>query len=233
MKVRVTWYSRKGVDRLQNCDAGALIMNADRLVVVLVDASEKGPTGAELAKLWAHTVAGHSLMAASTEAIIKNMKEEHKNLRHVHLLDTAAYCVAILDRCSRELVILHCGDCMAGLGEAKNPDWLTEPHTLSRQPGITTKTPENATKQQHTLTRNLNAKRFVTPDITTSIITDSSELFLCSDGYWRYILNQAPTTPNISDDASVLTIAFKWNNNYEDDICCDSDVDNFLIKNLQ
>jgi serine/threonine protein phosphatase PrpC len=87
--------------------------------------------------------------------------------------------------------LLNIGDCQEGVQHGNYTNWLVTPHHIN----------------QHYLTRSLNARRFLRPDIIESTLAQNDPLILCTDGYWSEHLRQKNPLEQLKDDASKLTIS--------------------------
>lgn len=136
--MQASWFSRQGGERTSNSDAAAVGQQDQCLLAVLVDGAEKGPRGAELARHWADVVlqALSGAPARSPVAIHADLKQEQAQLRHRFLRDIASYCMVSLDLETLAVQVWHCGDCRVGLLHRAETRWLTTPHILARQPGL-------------------------------------------------------------------------------------------------
>ncbi|MCH4562332.1 hypothetical protein MKP05_04190 [Halomonas sp. EGI 63088] len=165
--MRARWFSQQGRDRARNSDAAAVGQLDQHLLAVLVDGAEKGPRGAELAGHWAEVVlqALAEASARSPTAVHACLKQEQAQLRHGFLRDIASYCMVSLDLKTLAAQVWHCGDCRVGLRLQTETRWLTTPHILAQQPGLpSSRSSQEQDRQEHQLTRCLNAKRFRAPD---------------------------------------------------------------------
>jgi len=203
--VNTTWQSHQGQQRRRNNDAVAIgyvqrtVTNSAKrcLLAIVVDAAEKTNRGQVFAQHWANTIihkATNTSAYTSPELLIELMHQQQKQLRHHYLHDIASYCLLRLELNSGCFQLLNVGDCQAGIQhnqQSGDVEWLVTPHQIN----------------QHYLTRSLNAKRFLRPDIIESTLVENDQLLLCTDGYWCEHLQQKIPIGQLADDASVLTIS--------------------------
>lgn len=86
--------------------------------------------------------------------------------------------------------LLYVGDCQAGIQSNDSIKWLFTPHRVN----------------PYLITRSLNAKRFLRPEIIEATLKPDAGLLLCSDGYWCEHAEQDIPLAALEDDASLLTI---------------------------
>lgn len=200
--MNITWQSHQGQQRRSNNDAVAIgyiqrtVTNSEKrcLLAMVVDAAGKTNRGQAFAQYWANTIiykATNTSAYISSESLIQLMHQEQKQLRHQYLHDIASYCLLRLELDSGCFQLLNVGDCQAGIQHSKDVEWLVTPHQVN----------------QHYLTRSLNAKRFLRPDIIESTLEKNDQLLLCTDGYWCEHLQEEISGEQLADDASVLTIS--------------------------
>ncbi|MFS8171235.1 protein phosphatase 2C domain-containing protein [Vreelandella titanicae] len=210
--MQANWFSRQGCERERNSDAAAVIQLEHTILAVLVDGAEKGPNGAELARHWAH-VSAQALLQISNGAsseMMRCLKEEQQRLRHTFLHDIASYCMIALDLETLEVQLWHCGDCLVGVQHGEEIRWLTTPHSLAMQPGLSPlgSNDEYLARQQR-LTRCLNARRFSAPDHYMFTLPPGQTLLIATDGYWQEYLNTGTPLQQLCDDASLLSLPIK------------------------
>jgi serine/threonine protein phosphatase PrpC len=134
--------------------------------------------------------------------------QQQKQLRHQYLHEIASYCMLTLELKSGCFHLISTGDCQAGVQDSGPIKWLTTPYRAN----------------QNLLTRSLNSKRFLRPDITESTLGPGASLILCSDGYWSEHLQKQTPFKQLTDDASVLTLAHGKSN-----LSTTSDTDNLVV----
>lgn len=88
--------------------------------------------------------------------------------------------------------LLHVEDCQAGIQTNDSIEWLITPHRVN----------------PYLITRSLNAKRFLRPEIMEATLKPDAGLFLCSDGYWCEHVEQDIPLAAQEDDASLLTSTY-------------------------
>lgn len=225
--MRASWFSRQGHERGRNSDAAAVGQQDQHLLAVLVDGAEKGPRGAELARHWADVVLQVLAEAsARSQAMVHvRLKQEQAQLRHGFLRDIASYCMVSLDLVTLETQVWHCGDCRVGLRLQTETRWLTTPHILAQQPGLSPpRSSEEQDRHKQQLTRCLNAKRFSPPEHHAFLLQRGQTLLLSTDGYWQEHLKAGTPRHCLRDDASLLTLPF--GSGSLDQIDQASDIDN-------
>lgn len=225
----ISWMSRQGQRTRTNNDAAAAGHKDHYLLAMLVDAADKGSNGQGLAQHWAHTIVRAALSGnqpPDITSITQLMREQQRELRHHYLHEIASYCCVLIDLQSRQLHILHTGDCLVGTQQANSRiDWITTPHTLSNQLPYAQMPPATVpAEQRHLLTRSLNARCFCSPDSYATVLEPAASLLLCTDGYWYEHLKQGVDLQQLQDDASVLSLTLGEPTNRQQ-----TDCDNFSI----
>lgn len=207
----ITWHSRRGRQRRANCDDVTIEYTPNYLLAMLVDAAEKSPRSQRFAQHWASNIIHQAISLGDyggPERLMGIMHQQQKQLRHEYLHEIASYCMLRLDLKSGCFQLLSTGDCQAGIQGSGPIDWLTTPHRAN----------------QNLLTRSLNAKRFLRPDIIESTLAPGVSLILCSDGYWSEHLQQQTPFNQLTDDASVLKLAYGKTN-----LSATTDTDNLIV----
>jgi len=226
--MQLSWISRRGNQTRANSDALAIADNDDQWLGLLVDGAEIGGNGQALAHHWATTIASlaqHSSQPLTPTGLVDWMCAEQLQLRHRFLRDIASYCCVLLDKPTGHLDVLFTGDCRAGLQQAGGRiEWLGRPHTLDRQQPYSQTTSDQPDPRSRLLTRSLNARRFVPPEIISAQREASSTLLLCTDGYWLDHLQRGTPQDQLPDDASLLMLAPG-----EPRLFQQSDTENFFI----
>lgn len=222
-----SWFSRQGGERIRNSDAATVIQREHTMLAVLVDGAEKGSNGAELARHWAN-VSAQALSQTPNDAsseMMRRLREKQKRLRHTFLNEIASYCMVALDLETRKIQLWHCGDCLVGVQHEEKIRWLTAPHSLAMQPGLSPvgSNDEHLARQQR-LTRCLNARRFSAPDHCMTTLQPSQTLVLATDGYWQEHLVAGIPLEQLCDDASLLSLPVEAK--YPGRIIQNSDADN-------
>lgn len=225
--MQASWFSRQGSERACNSDAASVVQLEHTILAVLVDGAEKGPNGVELARHWANVSAQAFLQIPNGESseMIRRLKEEQQCLRYRFLYDIASYCMVALDLETLEMQLWHCGDCMVGVRQGEEIRWLTTPHSLAMQPGLSPPGSKGGhlERQQH-LTRCLNARRFSAPDHCMMTLQPGQTLLLATDGYWQEHLEAGTPLLALCDDASLLSLPI--GRKRQSDIRQHSDTDN-------
>ena len=208
--MNITWQSQRGNQRRSNCDAVAIEYTKNYLLVMFVDAAEKSLSSQKFSQYWASSIIHQAadLTDHSPELLLDIMHQQQKQLRHQYLHEVASYCLLRLELNSGNFQLMSTGDCKAGVQEKGPIRWLTIPHRANH----------------NLLTRSLNAKRFLLPDIIESTLETGANLLLCSDGYWSEHLQQKTPFKQLTDDASVLKLAYGKRN-----LSVTSDTDNLIV----
>ncbi len=208
--MRVEWTSQQGSRTRTNNDAAAVGRKGNCLLAMLIDGAERGE-GQALARHWAISIITDALAAdepPEASALVRLMQERQRELRQHYLHEIASYCCVRLDMNSRRLDVLHVGDCLAGVCQPDGQiDWLTIPHTLSRQPFYHSTPQASDPASRHLLTRSLNARRFCAPEHRVTLLATGTELLLCTDGYWYEHRQQGVALSRVHDDASELRLS--------------------------
>jgi len=203
------WATRKGNERITNNDAVGVVDTATYFFTIIVDAAEKGSKGSMLATHWAQIITQN--VSDTTEltpsAIIELMQEKQLALRDQFLHEIASYTAILYDKVNDEGYALVCGDCRLGLQHTGDITWLTNVHTLANSDGSFFASQHLKKDSRHTLTRSLNAKRFIQPEIQEVSLPKEAVWLLCTDGYWAEHLGENRPWRSLTDDASCLKIA--------------------------
>ncbi len=216
------WESSQGTQREVNSDAGVIFQNQQVLVSALVDGAEgKQRGGNEFANFWANCIVRESANYVTSRppnqrqdsAVIELLIHNHRFLRHQFLLHKASYVLLILNKISGEFTTFHCGDCLEGLlNDVGVIEWIINPHNCAIQ--LEQMGERNCDAYRHTLTRCLNARRFIKPEINHHQLTLGRRIILASDGF---CFNER------TDDASSLILDPEQGHN-----SINSDCDNFI-----
>lgn len=230
--MKITWTSRKGMARKLNNDAAALAYVGDYLIAVVVDAAEKtcgnrllfgvSPKGKRLAVWWAdncvQALAGAPELLVSEREVVRELALLQKNLRPYFLHDIASYGVLILHRCSGTAGWYYTGDCRLGIETVSaGLEWLGAPHRVDAFSEFNADAgkgqPDDLLQAaRHTLTRTLNAKRFSMPGFVSARLdqhaADPMKFLIATDGHWCEGSQNCLASASVSDDASLLTIAY-------------------------
>ncbi len=206
-----SWTSRKGQERLDNRDAGGLFVSTQSTLAIVLDASERGPHGAYFAQHWVRHVldAAAALADATAERLIELMRAAHRDLRMQYPAEVACYGALLVRHDLHRAWALNCGDCRIGVRQSGMAiEWLTPVHTIANMQGELFTVEHARSEERHVVTRVLNAKRFVLPDIVELSISTTARYVLATDGYW--IEDMLATRPELhgTDDASVMILTF-------------------------
>jgi serine/threonine protein phosphatase PrpC len=154
----------------------------------------------------------------STDQLVDYMRTVHKQLRAQYLHETASYIILIYDKNTKNGWVLHCGDCRFGLMQSDGINWLTNVHTLANADGNFFSASHYDDPKRHTVTRCLNAKRFIVPEIQKVDLPENVPWLLCTDGYWAEYKGKKKEWEQLSDDASCLKISNQLSQSY---LCSD------------
>ena len=216
--MQLLWRSCQGSERTSNNDAVAIARQGEWLLCHLVDAAARSDQSKIFAGHWASHIIGSLLqhpVNADQQAVLSIFAQEQRVLRQHFLGEIASYCLLRLNMRTRVAQVFHLGDCRVGLHQAEAIEWQTTPHTLDQQ------VQEGS---RHVLTRSLNARSFVAPDIVEFEVPASRALLMATDGYWAESLKEGQTFTQTRDDASCLTLTTgEWA------FTCQSDEDNAFV----
>lgn len=209
--MRIDWFSQTGSDRANNCDAACYGLLEQAIAIAIVDAAES-EKAQEFASYWAKTLvaaANTSGYSKDSSGLLNELENAQAELRHTFLHEIASYAMAVIHPQSGEGALLSAGDCLVGISaksavDLESVSWLNPPHTADRQMSQMGELPSPASGIEHVLTRSINAKRFVAPDITGFSIREGQKLVMASDGCWR-----EPASSEESDDSSRLSLTWK------------------------
>jgi serine/threonine protein phosphatase PrpC len=204
----IDWLSRQGNTRKSNNDAVAIGVKNNKLIIVIMDAAEKGINPIAFSKHWTtsltHTFLNNPDLHSEIEAT-QLLRERHKILREQHFrLEVASFCLVEINLNTLEGNTLWLGDCRIGTLTNHEVQWINKPHNLLSQHQVTAI--PNELHNPHLLTRSLKARRFQQPDFLSFALEQTDELHLSTDGYWREHLEENTHLNNCEDDASRLTV---------------------------
>ncbi|WP_392385925.1 hypothetical protein [Marinomonas primoryensis] len=204
----IDWLSRQGNTRKSNNDAVAVGIRNNKLVIVIMDAAEKGTNPSVFSEHWVTSLA-HAFLSKpdlySEPEAIHRLKEKHKALKEQNFrLEVASFCLAEINLNTLKGNIIWLGDCRIGTATNHDVQWINKPHNLVSQHQVTAI--PNELHNPHLLTRSLKARRFQQPDFLSFALEQTDELHLSTDGYWREHLEENTPLKNCEDDASRLTI---------------------------
>lgn len=204
----IDWFSRQGNTRQINNDAVAVGIKHNKLVIVIMDAAEKGTNPRAFSEHW---------VASLTHAFLDNpdlhselettqlLKEKHRALKGQNFLcEVASFCLVEINLNTLEGNIVWLGDCCIGTSTHHEVQWINKPHNLISQHQVTAI--PNKLHNPHLLTRSLKARRFQQPDFLSFALEQTDKLHLSTDGYWREHLKENTPLKNCEDDASQLTV---------------------------
>lgn len=224
----VQWYSRKGTECADNRDFGAFLHTPEFDLVVIVDASQRGPAGASLATNWGKAIvdASKGLSIFEPEELLPLLQHCHGQLRHCYLAETASYAIAWVNRRGSGWA-MSCGDCRVGLLNTDQKNWLTPVHTLANAINETFEMRHAFLPSRHKVTRCWKATRFVPPAVV-KFNSGQDRICLATDGYWLEHEWQAKNLDELTDDASCLIL-----NHYALANHLETDCNNFhMVENL-
>lgn len=204
----IDWFSRQGNTRQTNNDTVAVGVKHNKLVIVIMDASEKGINPSAFSKHWAttltHTFLENSDLHLESEAT-QLLKDKHKELKELNfLLEVASFCLVEINLNSLNGNIIWLGDCRIGISKNNDIQWINKPHNLLSQHQIMPI--PNDLHNPNLLTRSLKARRFQQPDFLNFILEQEGKIHLSTDGHWREHLEENTALERCEDDASLLTI---------------------------
>jgi len=211
--VSIHWFSHKGQTREHNSDACAVLIKPSYILAIIGDASEKGNQGSEYVMAWITSVVKTLSIedGPSCGGILTVMKEIHQQLRLRSCFSSARACWSALfiDHKNEKIWTFSCGDCRVGIEDEDGTiEWRTTVHSQANWKGEEF-LPEHAKMPcRHQVTRSLNVKRFVDPDVTEIEYNPQGRWILATDGYW--VEHKIEGTPiyNLRDDASFFRISF-------------------------
>jgi len=192
--MRWNWFSKQGTTKLDNRDAGGLMMDQSAIVALIIDGSSKGNNGAGFVNQWIQLVLDnlrpHNL--SDYNPVVESMRYAHSALRLRFLIETACYSALVILKDKQQVWGINCGDCRVGsYNKDGNNNWLSKPHRLSH-------VLVNAVDHEHIVTKFLKARRFVEPDIISLEYSSTTNWILASDGYWEN---------HMTDDRSCLRLS--------------------------
>ncbi|MEL0635417.1 hypothetical protein V6259_01370 [Marinomonas sp. TI.3.20] len=204
----IDWFSRQGNTRKSNNDAVAIGVKNNKLIIVIMDAAEKGINPIAFSKHWTtsltHAFLNNPDLHSEIEAT-QLLRERHKILREQHFrLEVASFCLVEINLNTLEGNTLWLGDCRIGIVTNNKTQWINKPHNLISQ-HQTTALP-NELQNPYILTKSLKARRFQNPDFLTLALGTVDALQLSTDGYWREHIEGNVQLEQCEDDVSRLII---------------------------
>lgn len=204
----IDWFSRQGNARQINNDAVAVGIKHNKLVIVIMDAAEKGTNPRAFSEHWVtsltHTFLDNPDLHSEPETT-QLLKEKHNALKKQNFrLEVASFCLAEISLNTLKGSIIWLGDCCIGTSINQGIQWINKPHNLIRQHQVTAI--PNELHNPRLLTRSLKARRFQQPAFLSFSLDPTDELHLSTDGYWREHLEDNIPLESCEDDASRLTV---------------------------
>ena len=204
----IDWFSRQGNARQINNDAAAVGIKHNKLVIIIMDAAEKGTNPRAFSEHWVTSLT-HAFLdnpdLHSEPETTQLLKEKHRALKGQNFLcEVASFCLVEITLNTLEGNIVWLGDCCIGTSTHHEVQWINKPHNLISQHQVTAI--PNELHNPHLLTRSLKARRFQQPDFLSFALEQTDELHLSTDGYWREHLEENTPLNNCEDDASQLTV---------------------------
>ncbi|WP_257279625.1 MULTISPECIES: hypothetical protein [unclassified Endozoicomonas] len=221
------WISQQGNERRINNDAALFIEREEYCFAMLVDGAQKGQPGNAFTQfILNHMVAGiveiDSPSMPQSQTVITLLRALQKELRKKYLLNIASYLILLVPKGTAELKaqVIHCGDCRLGTRHNDgNIIWQTSVHTAANPEGLWFSESNCSKPERHILTRSLNARRFLTPDVRQLSCSDGTHWLLCTDGYWAEHLLAKKNWLELKDDASCLEISKQINFSTQNSDC--------------
>jgi serine/threonine protein phosphatase PrpC len=206
--MEIDWLSRQGNTRRNNNDAVAVGIRNNKLVIVIMDAAEKGTNPSAFSEHWVtilvHTFLDNPDLHSEPEAT-QRLKEKQNALKKQNFrLEVASFCLAEISLNTLKGSIIWLGDCRIGTLTNQGTQWINKPHDVISQHKLMAI--PNKLHNPHLLTRSLKARRFQKPDFLSFSLNPTDELHLSTDGYWREHLEDNIPLKNCEDDASRLII---------------------------
>ena len=224
-KVSAQWFSKKGAARDRNSDACAVYSNENYCIAIIGDASETGSYGREFVIKWMASVVDKVANEAvlNCEVILCIMKAAHQKLRFTFISSRACWSALFIDHQNEKTSTFSCGDCRIGK-EIENGIimWLTPVHTMANWSGEEFLQEHALSDCRHRVTRTLNSKRFVEPEIREFAYQAQAIWILATDGYWIEQKMESVPLESLQDDASYFRVSIAVANQY-----VDTDANNF------
>jgi serine/threonine protein phosphatase PrpC len=204
----IDWLSRQGNTRQSNNDAVAVGIRNNKLVIVIMDAAEKGSNPSTFSEHWVTSLT-HAFLdnpdLHSEPAATQLLRERHKILKEQNfLLEVASFCLVEINLSTLEGSAVWLGDCRIGTSTNLDLQWINTPNNLISQHQMTAIPKE--LHNPHFLTKSLKARRFQVPDFLSFSLEQKDVLQLSTDGYWREHLEDNTPLENCEDDVSWLSI---------------------------
>ncbi len=212
------WRTMQGQQRDDNWDYFGLGLRPDASLSIVLDGSTSGEKSGELVRLIAIRLIDcfcEAQEVAEAPAIIDQLRKIHKELAPMFPSASASY-VIILMKIEKSTVILHAGDCLAGLCNGKTTiDWHTQPHTLVNPINDIPIAEIAQSSLRNRLTRSFRMREFLCPEICEIPLPYDGLIIAATDGFWADITpeeqNQVLSAEcrqkiDFKDDCSVLTI---------------------------
>lgn len=216
MAIHVTWRSTKGQLTPDNRDQCGIGHRSGAMLCVVLDGSTRGETSGALARDTARAVIDWFMGCSSpvtAEVLIDCMRQIHGDVFPGYRQASASFAIALLEKDAAPLV-LHAGDCLAGLRKERSAiDWTTRPHTLANAIHGIPIAELAQMPERNPVTRSFKAREFMRPDITMMPIAGKADLVIATDGFWAELDPDAQETflangelSGCNDDCSVLCI---------------------------
>ena len=226
--MKCSWLSRKGKSRTENRDAAGVVDSSVFFLGLIVDGGTKGLKGAVFVGQWIAEVLNNSMSVEELTAdqLIVVMMNAQIAIRYEYPRETACYTALILRHDLQKAYAVTCGDCRLGIISNENSlEWLTPVHTVENFLSKPLAQQEVSLAARHTVTRCLNSRRFVMPEVLQLPYFTEREWVLATDGYWVGMKDEESEREASLDDNSCLRVGYCL----EVENVSDSDSNNFSI----
>jgi len=189
---------------------------------LIVDGSSKGDHGADFVSDWIRQVIDRISEQGEiiAKTMIRTMELAHIQLREKYILETACFSALLIRRDLNQAWGIVCGDCRIGRRNAGEIEWLTPVHTMANFIDDDTDRNSIDNPNRHIVTRCLNAKRFMAPEILELDYSATARWVLATDGYWVEKSNHQSSGDGKDDDASSLDLTVFLHESIISTDCC-------------
>lgn len=181
------WRTKQGKRSDDNWDFCGIGLRSDASLCIVLDGSTSGANSGELARQIATNLIDWFVKVTgprTADAIIDHMRETHKTLTPTFRSDSASY-VIILMETEKPILVLHAGDCLAGLHQRGFPVcWQTQPHTLANAIENLPIADIVQSPLRNRLTRSFRMREFMRPEVCSINLEGDDSIVVGTDGFW-------------------------------------------------
>lgn len=219
MGLRIIWRSQRGALTPESRDYCGIGLRDDGALCIVLDGATAGADSGALASAIARGLIDWFIQAelCVPDTIVGQLRAMHSDLSARFRDGSASYVIAHLNG-QGAVLVLHAGDCLAGIQDAGDIIWQTRPHTLANPIEDVPLAQIAGSHLRHRLTRSYRPRAFIMPDYNALTTDYGQALILATDGLWaQYPLESQqrfleggvlPENGVAQDDCSALLVLF-------------------------